>query len=272
MEDNQRRQRQLPRSSDGRPMAESDNQRTLLSYAVDRLRHHFRNRDDAYVSGNRLFYYEEEKPGDQGRSGRVRHTRRAQQRPPVICCGRGLELVAERVLAAAGRRSWGRHAGAGELGVESEVAADERGATPSRSGDRGKTCRTSRKTDTVRAATGAARTAESRSRACARGRNPPRGKGEGNGTGAVVAAGARRRFRSERVNRYVPSTCGSSHTTPIRLACCGAHWRAGSSINSSDKEAYDELQHERDSKRSAPTEPGGVLPIVLPPHPSVPIH
>ena len=61
-------------------MAESDNQRTLLSYAVDRLRHHFRNRDDVYVSSNRLLY-EEEKPGDQGRSGRVRHTRRAQQQP-----------------------------------------------------------------------------------------------------------------------------------------------------------------------------------------------
>jgi hypothetical protein len=46
-------------SSDGRPMAESDYQRTPLTYAVDRLRHHFRNRDDVYVSGNLLIYYEE---------------------------------------------------------------------------------------------------------------------------------------------------------------------------------------------------------------------
>ena len=46
-------------SSDGRPMAESDHQRTPLTYAVDRLRHHFRARDDVYVSGNLLIYYEE---------------------------------------------------------------------------------------------------------------------------------------------------------------------------------------------------------------------
>ena len=46
-------------SSDGRPMAESDYQRTPLTYAVDRLRHHFRDRDDVYVSGNLLIYYEE---------------------------------------------------------------------------------------------------------------------------------------------------------------------------------------------------------------------
>ena len=46
-------------SSDGRPMAESDHQRTPLTYAVDRLRHHFRDREDVYVSGNLLIYYEE---------------------------------------------------------------------------------------------------------------------------------------------------------------------------------------------------------------------
>ena len=33
-------------SSDGQPMAESDYQRTPLTYAVDRLRRHFRHRDD----------------------------------------------------------------------------------------------------------------------------------------------------------------------------------------------------------------------------------
>ena len=49
-------------SSDGRPMAESDFQRTPLTYAVDRLRHHFRGRRDAYVSGNLLLYYEEGNP------------------------------------------------------------------------------------------------------------------------------------------------------------------------------------------------------------------
>ena len=49
-------------SSDGRPMAESDFQRTPLTYAVDRLRRHFRGRRDVYVSGNLLLYYREGNP------------------------------------------------------------------------------------------------------------------------------------------------------------------------------------------------------------------
>ena len=49
-------------SSDGRPMAESDFQLTPLSYARDALRHHFRDRDDVYASGNLLIYYEEGNP------------------------------------------------------------------------------------------------------------------------------------------------------------------------------------------------------------------
>ena len=49
-------------SSDGRPMAESDHQRTPLTCAVDRLRRHFRHRRDVYVSGNLLIYYEEGNP------------------------------------------------------------------------------------------------------------------------------------------------------------------------------------------------------------------
>ena len=35
-------------SSDGKPMAESDFQRIPLTYAVDRLRYHFRNHADVY--------------------------------------------------------------------------------------------------------------------------------------------------------------------------------------------------------------------------------
>ena len=50
-------------SSDGKPMAESDFQRTPLMYAVGRLRRHFRRRRDVYVSGNLLIYYEEGVPG-----------------------------------------------------------------------------------------------------------------------------------------------------------------------------------------------------------------
>ena len=49
-------------SSDGRPIAESDFQRTPLTYAVDRLRHHFRGRRDVYVSGNLLLYYQKGNP------------------------------------------------------------------------------------------------------------------------------------------------------------------------------------------------------------------
>ena len=49
-------------SSDGKPMAESDSQRIPLTYAVDRLRYHFRNRADVYASGNLLIYYEEGNP------------------------------------------------------------------------------------------------------------------------------------------------------------------------------------------------------------------
>ena len=50
-------------SSDGRPMAESDFQRIPLTYAVDRLRCHFRNHAEVYVSGNLLLYFEEGNPG-----------------------------------------------------------------------------------------------------------------------------------------------------------------------------------------------------------------
>ena len=49
-------------SSDGRPIAESDFQRTPLIYAVDRLRHHFRDHREVYVSGNLLLYYQEGNP------------------------------------------------------------------------------------------------------------------------------------------------------------------------------------------------------------------
>ena len=51
-------------SSDGRPVAESDHQFIPLTYAASRLRQHFRHRDDVYVAGNLLIYYEE---GSQAR-------------------------------------------------------------------------------------------------------------------------------------------------------------------------------------------------------------
>ena len=51
-------------ASDGRPVAESDHQFIPLTYAASRLRHHFRQRDDVYVAGNLLIYYEK---GSQAR-------------------------------------------------------------------------------------------------------------------------------------------------------------------------------------------------------------
>ena len=46
-------------SSDGRPVAESDHQFIPLTYAANRLREHYREREDVYVAGNLLIYYEE---------------------------------------------------------------------------------------------------------------------------------------------------------------------------------------------------------------------
>ena len=51
-------------SSDGKPVAESDHQFIPLTYAANRLREHFRQRDDVYVAGNLLVYYDE---GSQAR-------------------------------------------------------------------------------------------------------------------------------------------------------------------------------------------------------------
>jgi Uma2 family endonuclease len=48
--------------SDGKPIAESDFQRTPLFYAVEALDIHFRNRPDVYVSANLFVYYEEGNP------------------------------------------------------------------------------------------------------------------------------------------------------------------------------------------------------------------
>ncbi|MEA3642194.1 MAG: Uma2 family endonuclease [Lamprobacter sp.] len=48
--------------SDGRPMAESDFQREPLIYAVNALRRWFHAREDVYVSGNILLYYEQGNP------------------------------------------------------------------------------------------------------------------------------------------------------------------------------------------------------------------
>ena len=48
--------------SDGEPMAETDLHRDEMFELIDRLRRHFRDRDDAYVSGNMLVYYVEGDP------------------------------------------------------------------------------------------------------------------------------------------------------------------------------------------------------------------
>ena len=46
-------------SSDGKPVAESDFQLTVLTYAREALRTHFRARDNVYVAANLLIYYQE---------------------------------------------------------------------------------------------------------------------------------------------------------------------------------------------------------------------
>jgi Uma2 family endonuclease len=48
--------------SDGKPMAETDTHRDDLIYAVESLKQHFREREDVYVSGNLLVYYQEGQP------------------------------------------------------------------------------------------------------------------------------------------------------------------------------------------------------------------
>ena len=49
-------------SSDGKPMAENDAQRSAIMYGIGALMRHFRDRRDVYVSGDLLIYYEEGNP------------------------------------------------------------------------------------------------------------------------------------------------------------------------------------------------------------------
>ena len=49
-------------SSDGRPMAENDAQRSAIMYGIGALGRYFRERPDVYVSGDLLIYYEDGNP------------------------------------------------------------------------------------------------------------------------------------------------------------------------------------------------------------------
>ena len=49
-------------SSDGKPMAENDAQRSAIMYGIGALMRHFRDRRNVYVSGDLLLYYEEGNP------------------------------------------------------------------------------------------------------------------------------------------------------------------------------------------------------------------
>ena len=49
-------------SSDGKPMAENDAQRSAIMYGIGALARHFRDRRDVYVSGDLLIYYEAGNP------------------------------------------------------------------------------------------------------------------------------------------------------------------------------------------------------------------
>ena len=48
--------------SDGKPMAETDVHRDLMTDWIQMLRHHYRNKNDVYVSGNIFMYYVEGNP------------------------------------------------------------------------------------------------------------------------------------------------------------------------------------------------------------------
>ncbi|MYB63197.1 Uma2 family endonuclease [Candidatus Poribacteria bacterium] len=48
--------------SDGKPMAETDVHRDLMTDWIQMLRYHYRNKNDVYVSGNIFMYYVEEDP------------------------------------------------------------------------------------------------------------------------------------------------------------------------------------------------------------------
>ena len=102
-------------SSDGRPMAESDFQLTPLSYARDALRHHFRDRDDVYVSGNLLIYYEEGNPDAKVAPDVFVVARRAEQGPlqlSAVAGAQGARLRAGDHLAQHVPRGPGEQAGA----------------------------------------------------------------------------------------------------------------------------------------------------------------
>jgi Uma2 family endonuclease len=45
--------------TDGKPMAETDVHRDQMVYLIEALKAHYRDRDDVYVAGNLLLYYEE---------------------------------------------------------------------------------------------------------------------------------------------------------------------------------------------------------------------
>ncbi|MCP4657509.1 MAG: Uma2 family endonuclease [bacterium] len=49
--------------SDGEPIAETDDHRDELTELVFTLKRYFRDRDDVYVSGNLLIYYQDGDPG-----------------------------------------------------------------------------------------------------------------------------------------------------------------------------------------------------------------
>ena len=49
-------------TSDGKPMAETDIHRDLMMDFIWMLKQHFRHKNDVYVSGNLLIYYEEGEP------------------------------------------------------------------------------------------------------------------------------------------------------------------------------------------------------------------
>ena len=103
------------RSSDGQPMAETDHQRTPLTYAVEALRYHYRDRTDVYVSGNLFIYYREGDPQavvapDVIAAPRLTHRAVAGSRLTVGASAADIYGVALRLDHAGARLKGGCHA------------------------------------------------------------------------------------------------------------------------------------------------------------------
>ena len=121
-------------SSDGKPLAENDAQLAAILYAVGALRVYFGAREDVYVPGDLLIYYEEGNPRVSvapdafvvfGVEDRVRMNYKVREE------GKGPEFVLEVASRSTWREDVGRKLGVyAGLGVREYFLYDPRGGVP----------------------------------------------------------------------------------------------------------------------------------------------